>query len=213
MSGEPPNPNTISAGAIAMDFVKVFFATFAGAWSAFQIDKKHKEYKEKKQNFRAGKRAQFALISQYQSLMAVKTQHLDQKKEENTRFMTLLPFSHFSSHQLVNIDSLLFILDESDANLLNELSVANQKFQSVLGLIEARNNVHISFQGRAAKIGIDQALDNSTMAILKDFTDSLYESVDDSISTNMELFEKLREFLKKYLPKGDPLKYIPESSN
>jgi len=91
----------------------------------------------------------------------------------------------------MDIDSLLFILDEEEAGLLSELIIADEKFQSVLGTIEARNNVHTDFQQRAAKIGIQNALDKATEAALRDLTDSLYDSVEDSIKTNMELFENL----------------------
>lgn len=187
------------------DFFKIGFATFAGAFFAFKIEKNYKERQEKIKNFRSGKRAQFALMSQYQSLLPAKRDNLDPLEKDKNRHITLLPFPHYSQYDKIDIEALLFILDEPDKNILNELSVANNKFQTILGTIEKRNEEHEDFQKRSAKIGEEGALNIATYHILKDLTDSLYDQFEDSMETSLELHQKLYSFLKMYYEKGKPL--------
>jgi hypothetical protein len=58
----------------------IFLATFFGAWAAFQIQKSWEKTKQKKRDFRSGKRAQFALVSQYTMLFNLKKQYLEDKR-------------------------------------------------------------------------------------------------------------------------------------
>ncbi len=193
---------------ILLDLTKMAFATFVGAFFAFQIDKSHRRYLEKLQNFRSAKNSLFVFVSQYQALFAMNRQHLlDKKKEkEELRAFTLKPFSNFFKTSEIDINSLLFILDSGSPNLLNEIVIANQKFQSTIGVLSERNKVHLKFQELVATTG---NVDPSTKEILISLTNSLYESFEDSMETNIEMVPKISTFLKNYYKKGKPLGFEP----
>ena len=194
------------AWPIVIDMAKVAFATFVGALSAFQIEKSHKRHLEKLQNFRSAKNALFTFSSQYQALFAMNRQHLLPHKEEELRAFTLIPFSNFTETPEIDLNSLLFILDSDKPNLLNEIIIENQKFQSTIGVLNERNRVHLKFQDMVARTG---NVDPSTKEILFNHTDSLYLSVEESMKSSLEIVKKISDFMKIYYKKGKPLKFEP----
>lgn len=197
---------------LMLDVTKIILAsiigTFIGAYSAFKLDQNHKKNQENKKNFIAAKRTQFVLVNHYQTLHNIKKQALDEIKDDENRWILLKPLGSYSKYLQMDIDSLVYILDTEDANLLNELLVANDRFETAIGTLQMRNNVHLGFQKKLAEEG-EKAFDDATTTILKDLTDQLYSAVDDSITTNLALFDKLKTFIKEKFPNERPLSREP----
>lgn len=186
----------------------IVLAAFLGALAAFLFQKWFEAQKQRNLDFRSGKHAQFALISQFTALTNVITQYLNEHRENEDRFLALHPFSIHFDFINIDIESLLYILDDGeDANLLNMILIAEQKFKTAMGILEQRSKYHADFQHKAAKIGIDEALDIATKTILIDMTDNLYETFDDAIDTSKEINDKLFQYLKTKFPKKTPLQY------
>ncbi|WP_424947045.1 hypothetical protein [Candidatus Spongiihabitans sp.] len=176
----------------------VFLAIFFGAWSALQFQKSWEKSKQITYELRSGKRAQFALMSQHQVLISLNKQYLSEWRDDSDRHLKLHPLTASLEFQKVDIDSLLYILDTNDPDLLNEVMVAQQSFQTAMGVLEKRNKYHTDFQQRAAKIG-DAALDKATVAILGDMTNHLYTTYEDALRLNKEAAKKLEIYLKDYV--------------
>ena len=180
------------------DIGPIFLATFFGAWAAFQFQKSWEKSKQLTHDLRSGKRAQFALISQFQALKNLNKQYLSDLRDDPDRYLKLHPLTVHLEFQKVDLDSLLYVLDADNPDLLNEIMIAQQNFQTAMGVLEQRNNYHSDFQHKAAKIG-DAALDKATDAILRDMTDHLYGTFDDALRLNTEAGEKLATFLNSYI--------------
>lgn len=176
----------------------VFLATFFGAWAAFQFQKRWEQTKQLTQDLRSGKRAQFALASQFQALNNLNNQYLSEHRDDPDRYLNLHPLTVHLEFQKVDIDSLLFVLDTDNPDLLNEIMLAQNNFQTAMGVLEQRNNYHSNFQHKAAQIG-DAALDKATDAILRDMTDHLYGIFEDALRLNKEAGNKLGNFLGEYI--------------
>jgi hypothetical protein len=188
----------------------IFLATFFGALSAFQLQKNWERTKQKEKDFNSGKRAQFALVTQYTVLFNLNKQYLEEKRNDHNRFLTLLPLTVLPNFQKIDVDSLLFILDDGDdANLLVEIVVAEQKFITAMGVLEQRNKCHSDFQKRAAKSSKKEALDDATVIALKGMAEDLYGTFDDAFSSNKDVFKKLGSYLKKKYPKKTRLEMKP----
>lgn len=185
----------------------VFLATFFGAWAAFQFQKSWERSKQLTYDLRSGKRAQFSLLSQYQALKNLNKQYLSTLINDPDRHLKLHPLTVHLEFQKVDIESLLYILDTDNPDLLNEIMVAEQNFQTAMGVLEQRNNYHADFQLRAAKIG-DAALDEATVAILRDMTDQLYGTFEDSLRLNKDVSKKLGTYLENYISLGMRIKRV-----
>ena len=176
----------------------IFLATFFGAWAAFQFQKSWERTKQLSHDLRSGKRAQFALMSQYQALKNLDKQYLSEHRGDPDCYLKLQPLTVHLEFQKVDVDSLLYVLDTSNPNILNELMVAQQNFQTAMGVLEQRNDYHSNFQHRATQIG-DAALDEATIAILRDMTKHLYDMFEDALKLNEDVAEKLKSFLDDYV--------------
>jgi hypothetical protein len=111
--------------------------------------------------------------------------------------------------QAVDIDSLLFILDDgADANLLNEIDVYQQKFITLRHIVEQRNIDHSETQ-KYPRQPFSPLVVMAISTSLKDMTDSLYNNFDDALSSNINVSGKLHDYLKKKYPREKPLRMEP----
>jgi len=186
----------------------ITLAAFLGAFAAFIFQKYFESVKQKNLDFSSGKRAQFVLVSQFTALSNLNKQYLNDKREDENRFLTLHPITLHHEIMSIHVESLLYMLDDGkDADLLNKILIADQKFKTAVGVLEQRSNYHSDFQHRAAEIGVEKALDTATTAILTDMTNSLFDCFDDAMAANKEVFEQLFTYLKNKFPKKVPLQY------
>jgi len=174
----------------------IAFATFIGAWIAFQLQKHHERKKERLSNIAAGKSAQFAIVTQLNSLKNIHKQYLSPLERDTDRALKLTPFSVHAEFPQLNLESLQFMLEGEGAQLLNELMISEHRFVTLLGSLEQRNIRHEQMQRRLAVEG-DAALDAATVQILKDMTDSIYGLTDDAIKSHTQGVNKLKEYLEK----------------
>ena len=82
----------------------IAFATFIGAWIAFQLQKHHEKKKKEAAQLAAGRKAQFTIATQLNSLKNIKKQYLDPRRDDPNRALTLTPFSvhaHFPQLDLM----------------------------------------------------------------------------------------------------------------
>ena len=95
----------------------IFLATFFGAFFAFQLQKHHERKKQEEENFSAGKTAQFNIFTQINTLVNIKKNYLDPRREDTSRATTLTPFSIHAKDQLIDFGSLNFMLEGDAATI------------------------------------------------------------------------------------------------
>jgi len=179
--------------------LSALFGTFIGAYLAFFFERRHTDKKERSTQISAAKLAQFAITEWLNVAKNMKRNVLDEKRNDSKRHLTLTPFSLLSQFPSLNVDSLIFMLEGEGAQLLNELILSEHKFRTLLGAINQRNQRHELMQHQVATLG-PTALDDATLAILKDMTDSIYDLCDDTLSGLQESFDKLHCYIEKKFP-------------
>lgn len=185
------------------------FGTFIGAFLAFHFERRHADKKEREAQIYAAKHAQFVITTQLNAVKNMKKQVLDPMKDDINRHLTLKPFSVLAKFPSLDIASLVFMLDGDSAQLLNELMISEHKFRTLLGALDQRNERHEIMQKRMATLGPEATLDEATVAILKDMTDSIYGLCDDALQGLQKSFEKLKTFIeKKFGVRGLSLEFV-----
>ena len=161
-------------------------ATWFGAWAAFKHERRDRLETEHKHQGEALKRALFILLSQRTVLVNIRDQHLAGFEKNPLRHILVKPFYVASDELSLDLDPLLFVLNTSDADLLNRLQVCNRRCRSILATIELRNNVQVQGQNLLAERlktestwpeEIKGIIGPQRWAQLRDFTDFLYESL------------------------------------
>ena len=176
------------------------FGSFSGAYIAFHIEHLHQASKERDAQLIAGKKSQFALVSQLNGLLNIREQHLNKKKDDPCRHLTLPPFLVHREFPRLPIDDLSFLLDKEGVNILNDAMLAEHRFITFVMSLEQRSSRHEQMQYQAARLDPGQDVDKATITILKDLTDSLYGQADDAIAATEQSIRNLKQILEKRFP-------------
>ena len=124
----------------------------------------------------------------------------------------LLPFSTES----IYFKSLIFLLPSENANIVQEIYLAEQAYKNAVDIVKFRNrlkdNLLLSPTKKIKTIDEEKRTtvieeDKIKLLNLKDVTDSMFSTVDDALSKNIQVFEKYRTVLKTMFPKLTFLKY------
>lgn len=187
-----------------------FFGTFVGAFLVFLFQRRHEAKKEQNAKISAGKWAQFTIYTQLNALMNIKQQYLDPKRDDQYRELTLPPISFPPNLPQIDLPGLVFLLESNAAQILNEIMISEQRFLTIVGVLEQRNPRHEQMQhlvanSAAACVG-PAVIDDATRVILKAMTDSIYDLSDGTIKSHKEVFDKLKVYLEESFPKAIALK-------
>lgn len=178
--------------------------TFFGAYFAFLLERKHQASKERDARITAGKAAQFALVQQLNGLTNIRRNYLDPLRADPNRHLRLTPFSVHHEFPQLPVNALSFLLDREGVNVLSEAMVAEHRFQTLIGSLNARNSHHERMQLEVARSGSTFVTDPATLAILKDMTDAIYGQVDDAIAAIERSIKDLKDQLDMRFPGPAP---------
>jgi len=110
------------------DFGIPLFAVFFGARLAFRYESKREEKKERDEQYRVIKFAHFAILNQLNYLTPLKKSRLSGYQNSENAWKELnLPPAGFS-HPSFNVSELAFVLEGSNPDLLNNLTLGQQMF-------------------------------------------------------------------------------------
>lgn len=209
--GIDANTRQIVSGHV-WELIGIALSTFVGASAAFYWNIRYEKRKDIFEQYRAGIRAQFALIRQYELLYSVRKHSLDDSgmRENPNRHLELRPYS-ITLDELPTIlpAQLSFMLDIHDAELLHRMDVIENKFVTTVGTLKDRNLYHTEFQHEFAQLSM---ITVPRYAILKDMTDQLYDLTDGTLDDLLDVFPKFREALRRRFSKRlkeHPLNFIP----
>ena len=188
-------------------------AAFLGAWFAFKFQRDKEKELEINRNVMNGNSAIFNIMRMITTLRNVQTQIIDPTRNRHDRFLVMLPTNNFNADEIkLNIDSLYFLLETDERNILGEVVIEETRFRSALQSINDRSRIHLKdAQPLLEKAGIveggDYTLEDIKKALgerlcrtLQRATEEMISSVDETIVSMKTVADKLKTSLKKIYP-------------
>lgn len=184
-------------------------AAFFGAKYAFSLQNKKQENEQISKRVEAGNRAIFKIVNIYTKFCNFRDQFINEYRNHPLRYLAIKPEIGMDVPNEIDFDSLSFLFQSKDPNILGELSLFQAEVQSTVSLIKSRSDFHMRIvQPKLEAAGkeyddlipIDQIrniLGTQTHITLVQNTNQMIEFTDGIISASWELIEKLRSLLKE----------------
>lgn len=134
---EPLSPKDLALAVVPV------LSTFLGATLAFRLNEKAAEDKEMERRYLALNEALFVLVRQHNAVHQIKSE-FDKYNNEYARAFVLpavKPPSYVDLRQ--KLDSLTFLLLESEPQILFELSVEQERFEQIQEALRLRNQHYV----------------------------------------------------------------------
>jgi hypothetical protein len=138
MQPEVADPWWMNALLFTADLLKIFLAAFLGAACAFAYERRKKKEEDSVRRTTALRMAQFALSTRVNSLLIIHKQFLHQQKDNPNRWVELPPVLYVTNSPPLPMEDLGFLLDNIAPNLLGELYVAGNKFDTVSAILSSK---------------------------------------------------------------------------
>lgn len=191
----------------------VLVAAFYGAKYAFQFQRDKEQEDNKRRNVINGNSAIFNMMRMASNLRNFQREVIEPVRDRPTCFLEMRPTPHFEKNAItLNIETLYFLLDTDDRNLLGELVTEEARYQSVLDAISERTRFHRQevqpaldragfIQGGNYSVSqIEQSLGNRLYTTLCHATDQVIYHVDSTVVSLKQGADKLTATLKKQYP-------------
>jgi hypothetical protein len=163
------------------------FGAFFGSLSAFYLGRFQQRSDRREKRHAALIAAQYALMSQWNIVEAIRVQHLEDVRKDPNRSTKLRLYWFPMSPSLVSFADLTFVLETKDPNILLNIHVAEQSYRSCAEALRLRNeelkkfyeNPRVSHEIRDLNTGAGVATaDKIDLLFLRQATDGLYLAVD-----------------------------------
>lgn len=188
-------------------------AAFYGAKYAFQFQKDKEKEDTKRRNVVNGNTAIFSMMRMTAKLRNIQRQLINPARNLPVRFLQMQPTLHIINDDIkLNIETLYFLLETDDRNLLNELVTEAARYQGALDAVNERSRLHRDevqplleragiVQGRDYSLAhIEQALGSRLYITMQQATEQAIDHVDNTVVSLKQVADKLRASLKKQYP-------------
>ncbi len=200
---------------IVLPAILPLLSVIAGAKYAFSLHAREKEKEILSQKIAAGNRAIHSLYTISNKLANFNDQHLEKYKNDKSAFINMrgliVPLKH-------NIDldfgPISFLFETKFRNLLGEISIGLEKYQSTIELIDYRSNLHIEkIQPLLDKEGVAEnsditrektiyTLGRVNFSLIKNSTDYIFTLTPSTITYLKDITNKLSNALEKLFPRN-----------
>ena len=189
------------------EFLRILTAAFFGAGAAFLFQNRRDHAIERKMNLFAAQSAAYMLLRQFEFLVGFKkdvVRKIEATKADDLNIWTYKPQSDIP---IVKIETLFFMLSEGGENELHAMDGFNERINSLVDSIEARNMEAENIK-RKIEIGVLSSAQGKTT--LDPLTNQVWGQVNSQVLTwhkkaeaEIEmLFPKVSRFFQKKFPKG-----------
>lgn len=199
-------------------------AAFYGAKYAFEFQHKKEIDDQKKKDLFAANITIFNLMRMANSLLVFKKQAIDPFRGKPTAFLEIPPVLHTVGEDIkITPDSLYFLLQTKERNLLGEILIEERRYQTAIESIKERSNLHRNeiqplleqsgvMQGRLCTIEeIEKALGERMFVTINQATDQLIAHVDQTIVSIQAVSNKLVDCIKSMHPDESVIRFsLPE---
>jgi hypothetical protein len=194
------------------------FGAFFGSLSAFYLGRVQQRNDRRQKQHGALIATQYALMSQWNIVEAIRVQHLEDLRSDPIRFTKLKLYWFPMAPTFVPFADLAFVLETKDPNLLHEIQLAEQNYRACAQALQIRNqelqkfydNPRVSHHIRDFETGAgaSRAADRD-LIFLRQSTDGLYIAVDRALPRLVAVIEKLEKLIKSMFPGKAALKLTP----
>ena len=201
-------------------FAAAVFGAFFGSLSAFYLGRLQQQSDRREKRHSALIAAQYALISQWNIVEGIRVQHLEEFRNHPARFTKLRLFVFKISPSYVPFSDLTFVLETEDPNILHDVHLAEQSYQSCMEALTVRNqqlekfyenpNVTHRILNFETGAGITEA-SQKDLLFLRQATDALFTSVDRTLPRLAAAIEKLEKVSKVMFPGKRALRMTPQT--
>ncbi|HBR20983.1 MAG TPA: hypothetical protein DD713_00195 [Nitrospiraceae bacterium] len=188
-------------------------AAFYGARYAFQFQKDKEKEDIKKRNVVNGNSVIFNMMRMTTTLRNIQRQIIDPARDRLARFLQMRPTLHLIDDEIkLNIDSLYFLLETDERNILGKLVTEEARYRAALNAINERSRLHrdeiqpllerarIVEGGDYSLAEIEKALGNRLYITIQQATEQAINHVDNTVVSLTQVADKLRNSLKKTYP-------------
>lgn len=199
-------------------------AAFYGAKYAFDFQRKKEESDKKKKDLVSANIASFNLMRMANSLLVFRKQAIDPFRGKPTAFLEIPAFLHTVGEDIhINAESLYFLLETEERNLLAEIIVEERKYVTTIHAINERSTLHrneiqplletagVKQGGTYSLEQLEQALGERMFITINMATDQVVTHVDETISSIQAVSKKLADCIKTIHPDEYVIRYsLPE---
>jgi hypothetical protein len=184
-------------------------AAFGGAFFAFKLEEKTQIRKERATSLVSGNLAMFTLVRQWNVLVNIQTDEIEDYRNDPAKFITMIPRvgGNYENYGF-DYNNLSFLIGTNHVNCLNDLSIAENRFNSIMQGYDIRTKLHIQAQDKLSKVGIAGITDSmiprvreelgDNLAIRLDtLTEDLIKQVDEAVKQIEMTRDKLGKALKE----------------
>lgn len=187
-------------------------AAFYGAKYAFQFQKDKAKEDERRLNVVNGNSVIFTMMRMITTLRNVQKQIIEPARSQPARFLQMRPTQYLGDDIKLNIESLYFLLETDERNILGEVVIEEQRYLSAVQSINERSRIHreevqpvleragVIEGGDYSLRQIENALGERLYKTLQLVTEDMVNDVDGTILSLKAVADKLRERLKRIYP-------------
>ena len=198
------------------------FGAFFGSLSAFWLGRvqQHADHREKRHAALIA--AQYALMSQWNVVEEIRVGHLERFRHDQERFAKLPLFYFDVSPTFAPFAELTFLIETTEPNLLQEIHLAEQSYQTCVNGLKLRNQELSKYyenprlqhhlvdfeSGKTITRG-----DRKEALLLSKATDALYTCVDRTLPRLAGAMDKVERIRVSLFPDKKPLPMIRDSAS
>jgi len=188
-------------------------AAFYGAKYAFQFQRDKEKEEIKKRNIVSGNSTIFSMMRMTTALRNIQIQIIDPARNRPARFLQMRPSLPLIDDEIrLNIESLYFLIETDERNILGELVTEEARYRTALNTINERSRLHreevqplleragIVEGGDYSLAQIEAALGNRRYITIQQATEQAIDHVDNTVVSLQQVANKLRASLKKAYP-------------
>ncbi len=200
---------------VAIGTILLAIATFAAIRDARRVERMHRQDaidREERSNCRAANQTNFEILRAYNEFLGIRRDIVDPMRQRIGRHLEIMPVLSAFRAPVMNYESLAFLLESDDRNVLVDLMALELEIQTTLTVIQRRNLLHESVvQPTLEKLGAERgqtldglvfedALGFQVTAQMRQFTDYMIAGVDTIVRDAEKVSSALRDATKKIYP-------------
>jgi len=198
-------------------FAAAFGACF-GSLSAFYLGRVQQRSDRREKRHAALIATQYALMSQWNIIEAIRAQHLEDLRNDPIRFTKLRLYWFPMAPSFVPFAELTFVLETKEPNLLHEIHLAEQNYRACSQALQIRNqelqkfydNPRVSHHVRNFETGAGvAAASDRDLLFLRQATDGLYIAVDRTLPRLAAAIQNIEKLITSMFSGKTALKMSP----
>lgn len=184
-------------------------AAYFGAKCAFNFHSNKEAEKERKEKIVSGNIVLFNFLQMINKLLAFQRQSINPHRENPVDFLEMEPTNQLTNDDIsIDLNSIYFVLETENMNILGEISIEISKFKTALDIINERSNflvdeVYPALERAGVVSGviyppehIEAALGNRLFVTIQDMTKNVVQQVDETLVSIHKVSDDFSQLLK-----------------